>query len=588
MRLTQQTRLRVEALEDRSVPSAAFVLDWNELLTNVQQARGQGNQQAARALAMMNAAVYDSVNAVNPTHTVYHVDAQGFPDVSIASADAAAAQAAHDVAVRLYTNPAEVARFDGLLATELGEVPDGPAEDAGVALGAYVADQIVTWRANDGATASVPYVQRFEPGQWRPTPPAFAQTPNTPQWRYVTPFAMTSGDQFRPGPPPALTSAEYTAAFQEVKELGRIDSTTRTPEQTQIAFFWAGAGVSNAGVGIWNQIARTVAAERDLSLADNARLFAQMSVANADAFIAGFDTKYEYNFWRPVTAIRAADTDGNPDTAPDPTWTPLIATPNHQSYVSLHSTQSMAAAQSLAAFFGTDQVPFTATWAGVDRSFNKFTEAAKEAGASRIYAGIHWSFDKAVGLQQGRKIGQYVADNFFQPLGESLTAAGAPARPVHQSLRANRVQPLLAEALARWQAAGVDTSALAGIDVRVADLGGTTLGLASGRTIWLDDNAAGWGWFVDRTPRGDSEFSRPGNQGERHRMDLLTVLEHEVGHLLGYGHEPTGLMQETLAAGTRVTVGPAAAKPGDSATLIAWSPDSPVFEGLVSGTAKKV
>jgi hypothetical protein len=177
--------------------------------------------------------------------------------------------------------------------------------------------------------------------------------------------------------------------------------------------------VSNAGVSIWNQITRTVAAEHYLSLDDTARLFAQVSVANADAFIAGFDTKYEYNYWRPVTAIRAADTDSNPDTAQDLTWTPLIVTPNHQSFVSLHSTQSMAAAESLASFFGTDHIPFTATWAGVERSFNKFSAAAKEAGQSRIYAGIHWSFDKAAGLQQGRKVGKYVADHYFLPVGGS-------------------------------------------------------------------------------------------------------------------------------------------------------------------------
>jgi hypothetical protein len=245
--------------------------------------------------------------------------------VAGASADAAAAQAAHDVAVRLYTNPLDVQAFDNLRNAQLGTIPDGPAEDAGVALGAYVANDIVTWRSTDGSTATVPYEHHFEPGQWRPTPPAFAPNPATPQWRFVTPFALESGDQFRPGPPPALTSADYATAFQEVKELGSLNSATRTPEQTEIAFFWAGLGVTNAGVGIWNQIARRVAAEHDLSLADNARLFAQMSVANADAFIAGFDTKYAYNYWRPVTAIRAADTDGNNATVQDSTWTPLRA-----------------------------------------------------------------------------------------------------------------------------------------------------------------------------------------------------------------------------------------------------------------------
>src|SRR5262249_12597944 len=185
--------------------------------------------------------------------------------------------------------------------------------------------------------------------------------------------------------------------------------------------------------------------------------------------------------------------------------------------------------------------------------------AAKEAGQSRIYAGIHWSFDKAAGENLGRKVGQYVVDHFFRPLpgtGEFLTAAGAAPRTVNGTLRANRVQPLLNEALARWQSAGVDTSALQGIDVRVADLGGLTLGKVADGAIWLDDNAAGWGWFVDRTARSDSEFTRRGNQGEKNRMDLLTVLTHEVGHLLGYDHEAGGVMQDRLEAGIRWTIGP--------------------------------
>jgi hypothetical protein len=589
MRHRKQSVLRVTSLEDRSLPSATFVPAWNELVVNVAQQRGQGNQQSARALAMMNAAIYDSVNAIDPTHTVYHVDARAFPDVSIASAAAAAAQAAHDVAVKLYTNPDDVAAFDQLRDDQLGTIPDGPAEDAGVALGAYVADQIVTWRSTDGSNGSVPYEHRFEPGQWRPTPPAFNQTPATPHWRFVTPFAMESGDQFRAGPPAKLTSAKYTKAFREVEKLGSIDSTTRTPEQTEIAFFWAGVGVSNAGVGIWNQIARTVAESEDLSLVENARMFAQMSVANADAFIAGFDTKYHYNYWRPVTAIRAADTDGNGHTTADPNWTPLLVTPNHQSYLSLHSTQSMAAAQSLKAFFGTDHVPFTATWDGVERLFNKFTDAAEEAGQSRIYGGIHWNFDSAMGLKQGKKIGQHVANSAFQPLDDcddDLTAAAAPNREIHRVLRAQQVQPLLTEALRRWDAAGVDTSSLSGLDVRIADLGGLTLGRADDGVIWVDDNAAGWGWFVDRSARNDSEFTRGGNQGEKNRMDLLTVLSHELGHLLGETHAGDGVMQETLAAGTRRTAEPAP----DTSWLrgVSAGMDSPVIgDGVFGATSKR-
>jgi hypothetical protein len=506
--------LRVEQLEDRCLLSANFILQWNGLLLNVQQLRGQGNQQAARALAMMGAAVYDSVNAIDPTHTVYHVDARAFPNVATASADAAAAQAAHDVAYALYTQAADRALFDGLLATQLTEVPNDQAETDGIALGQYVAAQILAWRANDGSSATVPYVYGSGPGVYQATPPNVQTAmPATPQWPFVTPFALNEGDQFRPGPPPELTSAAYTTAFNEVKSLGSIDSTTRTPEQTEIAFFWAGVGVSNAGVGIWNQITQTVAAQHHLSLPDTSRLFAEVSVANADAFIAGFDAKYTYNFWRPVTAIRAADTDGNPETVQDPTWTPLIVTPFHPSYVSLHADQSRAAAEALTAFFGTDHVPFSATWAGVTRSFNKFTDAAKEAGMSRIYAGIHWSFDKAAGEQLGRKIGQYVADNFFQPLtgsgGQNLVAVTAAPAPVNVSRHANQVQPL-AEALARLQAGRADTPTLHGIDVRIADVGDLTHGKADDvvlertadatpaqGTDWVGATSALFAWDTD-------------------------------------------------------------------------------------------
>ncbi|HKB05470.1 MAG TPA: vanadium-dependent haloperoxidase, partial [Gemmataceae bacterium] len=416
MGLLKPRVLRVQTLEDRSVPSAAFVTDWNDLLVDVQRLRGQGNQQSARALAMVNAAIYDSVNAINPTHEVYKVPAT--PPAGT-SDDAAAAQAAHDVAFALYTQSAERSRIDGLLNTQLDDlVAHGETGiDEGVTLGQFVASQILVWRTGDGSATppNVTYDIGSDPGDWQPTPPANNPIPVTTWWPGVTPFALESGSQFRAPPPPALTSDKYTEAFEQVKSLGNINSTTRTPEQTEIARFWADPA-SNSGVAIWSQITETVSKAHDLTLADNARLYAQVSVANADAFIASFDTKYTYNFWRPVTAIPAAATDGNPDTAPDSSWMPLINTPNHPSYASNHSSQSRAAAEALAAFFGTDQVSFTAKVGTVERSYNKFTDAAKEAGKSRIFAGIHWSFDVAAGEALGRKVGQYVADHFFQPV----------------------------------------------------------------------------------------------------------------------------------------------------------------------------
>jgi hypothetical protein len=554
--------------------SGNVVLDWNAAALAATIQAGNAPPVAARNMAIVHAAVYDAVNTIDQTHEPYATARQGPSD---ASPEAAAAAAAHRVLVEIYPN--QQATFDAALATSLAAVPDGPAENAGVALGQSVALHLLDLRANDGAGATVPYSPGADPGDWQLTPP-FSRPPLLPHWGSVTPFTMSSGDQFRPAGPPALTSAEYTASFNEVKALGAANSATRTAEETEIARFWADSSVPH-----WNKIAATVSEDRDLTLAENARLFALLNLATADAYISSFEAKYVFNFWRPITAIRAAETDSNPDTVPDPSWTPLIVNPQMPSYASGHATFGGAAAQVLAEFFGTDDIAFNSTsdfpgMTGVTRSFTSFSEAADENARSRMLAGIHWSFDNDDGVAAGRELGDYVVDNFLMPAdgADDLTAAAAPAREVHRSLRAGQVRPLLTQALARWQAAGVDTSTLSAIDVRVADLGELTLGRAADGVILVDDNAAGWGWFVDRTPRNDSEFTRRGDQGERNRMDLLTVLTHEVGHLLGAEHDAGGVMQETLDAGVRRTVGSVTAtatdRPGAAPTLFVWNLDT--------------
>jgi len=231
---------------------------------------------------------------------------------------------------------------------------------------------------------------------------------------------MTSGSQFRPPLTPALDSAEYATAFNEVKSLGRSDSTTRTTDQTQIANFWKDAAGTSYAFGHWNTIAQGVSAQRGLGLVADARLFALLNIATADALISSWDAKYTYNFWRPITAIRAADTDGNPDTAPDADWAPLIGTPNFPSYTSAHSTVSGAAAAVLTTLFGpgyhftvgSEGLP------GVTRSFASFDAAAAEAGQSRIYGGIHFRFDNQNGLASGHALGQFVVGNFLRPVEE--------------------------------------------------------------------------------------------------------------------------------------------------------------------------
>jgi membrane-associated phospholipid phosphatase len=572
VRTTPARWLRFEQLEDRAMLSASVVLEWNQLTLDSIRLTGTNSLLGGRAVAITQAAVYDAVNAIDGTYTPYAFNGQAAPGASL---EAAAATAAYHTLIELF--PTRRADFDAALASSLADVPDGPSENQGVAVGRAAAASILALRRHDGFDAVVPYTPGTDPGDWQPTPPAFLAAFGA-QWPQVTPFAMSSGAQFRPSAPPALSSAEYATAFNEVLELGRDTSTTRTADQTEIAFFWRDAGGTSFAFGHWNIIAQDVAEEQGLDLVGEARLFAQLNLAMADAALSCWDAKFAYDFWRPVTAIRAADTDGNPDTTADTTWTSLIAAPNFPSYTSGHSTVSRSAATVLTAVFGANYHFTTGSegLAGVTRSFDSFVEAAEEAGQSRIYGGIHFQFDNVAAQEGGVDVGNYVLDNFLLPRddgADQLRAAAAAPAPVNVSIRSDQVQPLLAEALTRWQAAGVDTSALRGIDVRIADLGGLTLGMASGNTIWLDDNAAGWGWFVDATPWEDSEFTTPSDQGEEGRMDLLTVLEHEIGHLLGYEHDESGLMQEALTAGTRRTIGPVAAEDSLSDAFQLFSAD---------------
>jgi hypothetical protein len=401
--------LRVEQLEDRCLPSANVVLEWNQLaLHAVGQAR-LSPVFVSRDLAITQAAVYDAVVAIDGSFEPYHAHVHASHGASL---EAAAAQAAHDALSALF--PTQAATFDATLAADLVGIPPGLARQ-GTDMGREVARQILDWRSTDGSSATVPYTPGSDPGDWQPTPPANLPA-LAPQWPYVTPFAMTSGSQFRPAPPPALDSAEYAAAFNEVKDLGRVDSLTRTDEQTQIAKFWNdGLGTAFA-MGYWNRIAAQAATDQGLSLVQEARLFALLNIAEADAQIACWDAKYTYNLWRPVTAIRAADTDGNAATDADATWTPLLVTPNFPSYMSAHSTLSAAAAGVLTVLIGDDyhftvgaeSVPYT-------RSFDSFNAAAAEAGQSRIYGGIHYQFDNQAAQASGHAVGQYVVENFLRP-----------------------------------------------------------------------------------------------------------------------------------------------------------------------------
>src|SRR5262249_7061136 len=396
------SRPQLEPLDDRCLLSADVVLEWNQVLLDSLKADRLLPLYFAREAAIVHAAVYDAVNSIDRSYTPLFADVKASRGASL---EAAAAQAAHDTLVAL--SPAHRETLDATLAADLAGIPPGRAKQ-GVAIGQAVAQQILAWRSTDGSDKKIDYEPVNEPGHWQPTPPAFAPAV-APQWGQVIPFCIPSGSAFRPPAPPDLTSAEYTAAFEEVKSLGAAGSTTRTAEQSDIARFWYGTAGTFTSPGYWNQIAREVAVQRGDSMVQNARLFALLNLAQADAYFAVWDAKYTYDFWRPVTAIRAADTDPNPDTAPDAAWTSFLGTPAFPSYVSGHSGHSAAAAAVLATLS-------PASLPGVTRSYPSFSAAAHEVSDSRVFAGIHWRFDVAAGEALGSEVGQYVATNWLRPV----------------------------------------------------------------------------------------------------------------------------------------------------------------------------
>jgi hypothetical protein len=402
---------------------ADVVTDWNGVLLDAIRVDKTSPPKASRAMAAVNVAIFDAVNGILGGYTPYHVTASA---PTGASPEAAAVAAAHKVLVGLF--PAQKAAFDAERAASLAAIPDGAAKSAGISWGDSVAAQILALRANDHAADVVNFLAPSGGTWWVPTPAALAPA-LLPNWPLVTPWTLSTASQFRQGGPPAPGSAEYTAAFREVKWFGRNTSVNRTAEQTQIALFWADGAGTATPPGHWLLIAQGISEERHLTLIENARLFALMGLAVADAAIVSWDHKYYYNNWRPITGIRLANTDGNPGTKADPTWESLIATPPFPSYTSGHSTFSASSARVLELFFGSDNASFSTTsdgLPGVTRSFSSFSQAAEEAGQSRIYGGIHWQYDNQAGLTSGRELGEHVFFNFLTPAVSAGTCAAGP------------------------------------------------------------------------------------------------------------------------------------------------------------------
>jgi hypothetical protein len=392
-------------------PADDAILLWNEAALVAIRTSRRPPPLAARNLAIVHVAVFDAVNAVARTHQPYLPGPDAPPGTS---AELAAAVAAHRVLSELY--PKRAGDFDDLLRRCCADVPEGDGKVAGVTVGQAAAERILTRRAGDGSARQARHAPLDGPGRWRPTPPDF--TPALlPTWPLVECFCMRKADQFRPPAPPAISTRAYAEAFAEVRRLGGRDSRDRTREQSEIAHFWADGAGTVTPPGHWNRIAQVAVREHGGSLAENARVFALLNLALADAGIACWDAKYHFDLWRPIHGIREADADGNPDTDPDPVWTPLLPTPPFPTYTSGHSTFSGAAAAVLAAQFG-DAVAFASEsdgLPGVTRSFRSFSAAASEAGRSRIYGGIHWEFDNSEGLRCGRLVGEYVTRYYLRP-----------------------------------------------------------------------------------------------------------------------------------------------------------------------------
>jgi hypothetical protein len=423
----------VIALFSAAIPVAANeALEWNSIALDVAIAGGQNPIIQSRTLTMVHLAMHDALNAIEQRYEpyVFHRRAERG-----AAPAAAIATAGRDVLAALLPNYGTAAQrqkaqetLDQAYAAALSKTPDSPQKGHGIAIGRAAATAMLTARKNDGADRKPSYSPRLAAGHWRPHPnPVPANPPIAdaalapgnwpamlPQWAEVTPFVMTTPWQFRLPGPPALASEQYARDFNEVKRLGGKTSADRTAPQAEIARYWYES--SPAG---WSRIARVVAAQRGSDVWDSARLLALVNAAIADGYIAGADTRYLYDFWRPVSAIRAADTDGNDATAVEGAWESLLNTPPLPDYPSTHSVAGGAAAVVLARFFGSDQVAFTMTsgppFAGITRSFSSFSQAAKENADSRVYAGIHFRTACQDGITLGESIGRRAFTQHLQP-----------------------------------------------------------------------------------------------------------------------------------------------------------------------------
>lgn len=430
---------------------ADVITDWNALMRQTFAAEGSTATPPtnSRTMGMMGAAMYDAVNSVNRNYSGYLGYFDATTPGSSTDVTAAAATAAYNTLSSIYTDLYGAGNqfqssFDSLYNSQMAAISSGEAKTRGIEIGTAAAQAMVTARANDGWDAGSTYstqpagtVGHWQPGNtagaWGSSSGVFVKS----EWGYLTPFAMSSTSQFRPTSIAGyqaddlasfVASQTYTDGFDQVKTLGAATGSTRTTDQTNIAYFWVDGPGTASPPGHWNRIAQTVSATMGLSVEDNARLFALLNLAEADTAIATWDAKRAYDLWRPMQAINVAGTDGNADTLEDAAWSPLIPTPSFPAYTSGHSAFSMAAATVLANFFGTDNIAFSTDSEspflplGTTRSYNSFSEAAEEAGMSRIYGGIHWAWDNTDGATLGANVADNTFNTLFQPVPEPGSA----------------------------------------------------------------------------------------------------------------------------------------------------------------------
>jgi hypothetical protein len=393
-----------------SAGDPAVISDWNAIA--VTTLAGDTTKQPVEDILYMGfvqAAVYNAVVGVDGRYAPYRFHARAPRGTS---AQAAAVAAAHKVLVTYV--PSAQATLDADYAASLAQIPDGRAKTQGIAFGTRAADSLIRLRAHDGRNANIQFTQPPAPGVWRPTPPLFLPM-SAPWLGFVTPLLVHSATQFRPPhPPPALTSARYTRDFNEVKALGSLSSTARTPDQTSTALFFSGSALVQYNTALRDQVS-----VRHLDIVDAARMFAAIDMSVADAEITVWHAKYVYGFWRPITAINLAGTDGNPNTVADPNWVPVIATPNYPEYPSGYNAYNSTLTHGLENLFQTRHVQLTlisTAVPGVQRHYDSGSALRQDVVNARVWLGIHFRTADTAAREMGRRLAAWTLDHYFQPV----------------------------------------------------------------------------------------------------------------------------------------------------------------------------